>query len=80
MYWRAAAICLVSLVLLTFLGDQTLGLMGYPSTREAQVAHPPNFYERRKNIEFEVDFRTNSHVIDFSVRSAVRIRDLIKGQ
>lgn len=60
MYWRKAAIFLIFLFLSIFLGDQILGLMGYPSGREIQVAYPKNFYERRKSFEFEVDFRTNS--------------------
>ena len=60
MYWRKAAIGLILLALSIFLGDQLLGLMGFPSGREIQVSHPKNFYERRKTAEFEVDFRTNS--------------------
>ena len=60
MYWREISLCLVSLVLSLFAGDQVMGLLGYPSAREIQVAHPANFYERRDNLEFEHDFRTNS--------------------
>lgn len=60
MYWKESAIGLIVLVLSVFLGEYVLGLIGYPSAREVQVAHPANFYERRKNIEFEIDFQTNS--------------------
>ena len=47
----------LSTFLFTLVGDQFLGLIGYPSF---QYSHPANFNKPRKNIEYETEFRTNS--------------------
>lgn len=46
-------------VLLVFVGDKTLGLFGFPSEVPIRMAHPANFKEARKNIEFDYKFETN---------------------
>jgi hypothetical protein len=38
------------------------------------------YHRQRSRVTVAEDFRTNDHVIDFSVRTSVRILDLIKGQ
>ncbi len=43
-----------------FIGDRILGLLGFPEKIHPQYAHPPNFSEIRKNIEFTYKFETNS--------------------
>ena len=58
-------------------GRATIGL-GYVSS--PTWTFDLRYHSQRSRVTLGDDFRTNSHVIDFSVRSAVRIRDLIKGQ
>ena len=53
-----AILALITAVLL-IAADRLLGLFGYPDEITFRVAHPPNFHERRKNIEYQHDFRTN---------------------
>ena len=50
-------------ILCTLLLDRLLILAGYPAQYLAQVAHPPNYVETFKNIEFTYEFRTNSQGI-----------------
>lgn len=48
-------------VLLTFIGDQILGLLSFPSELPIRTSHPANFKEVRRNIEFKYKFQTNDH-------------------
>jgi len=50
-------------ILCTLFLDRLLILAGYPSHYLVQVAHPPNYVETFKNIEFTYEFRTNSQGI-----------------
>ncbi len=53
-----AVASVIVFVVAVVLLDRLVGLM-VPAV-PVRVAHPPNFHERRSNIEFSVDFRTNS--------------------
>ncbi|MGB0388948.1 MAG: hypothetical protein ACPGWR_29350 [Ardenticatenaceae bacterium] len=50
-------------VLCTLLLDRLLIVGGYPADYVGQVAHPANYVETFKNIEFTYEFRTNSQGI-----------------
>lgn len=58
--WFRAIIVTLALFLSAVAVDQIMGLLGLPAAREIQVAHPSYYYERRKTIEFEYEFQTNS--------------------
>lgn len=54
---------LITLILalsFSILVDQTLGLLGYPAARPIQITHPENYHKIIHNIEYNVDFTTNS--------------------
>lgn len=40
--------------------DRALGLLGFAEEWSGRTSNPPNYHERRDNIEFAYDFRTNS--------------------
>lgn len=40
--------------------DRVAGLFGFPAETPLRYAHPANYKEHRKNIEYEYDFETNS--------------------
>lgn len=50
--------CVVFLIF-SIIADRIIGVVS-PARQPIQVAHPVNFQERRKNLEFDVEFRTNS--------------------
>ena len=53
-------------VVALFVSDQILGLAGFPSGAPLQFAHPRNFEEVRKNIEFEYTFKTNDQGLRYA--------------
>ncbi len=56
------SLALACLLFLAFsvVADRVLILFGFPTEMKRRYAHPPNYREYRKNIEFEYPFRTNS--------------------
>jgi hypothetical protein len=61
---KRAVIFLAILLATALIGDRLLGLAGLPSVRP--FAHPPNHYERQTNLEYAVDFRTNSQGLRYT--------------
>jgi hypothetical protein len=51
---------LLSLFLCSLLADRSLALFGYPAELPPRIAHPPNYSESRKSIEYTYEFKTNS--------------------
>jgi lysophospholipase L1-like esterase len=56
-----ATLAVVSALIASLLLDRVLFLLGYPSQPPIRYSHPADLTERRKNIEFEYQFSTNSH-------------------
>jgi hypothetical protein len=59
---RVGFLAVVFLLPLVFslLADRALGLIGFPAELPVRTAHPVNFKEVRRNIEFTYEFHTNS--------------------
>ena len=49
----------VIFLIFSVIADRIIGVVA-PARQPVQVAHPINFQERRNNLEFNVEFRTNS--------------------
>src|SRR5262245_59596108 len=74
---------LVTLLVTSVTLDRAMGFVAH-SASTIQIAHPPNFKENRKTVEFAYEFRTNSmglryREIPLNKQSEAEIRAVVVG-